>query len=251
MGNFLLRFLRTGSVLLILLGFAAVNALSAYAIDLGVATYVDIADAQSQSVEDGSLIVSTLEGLYLSRYPYDPALIGVVSVNSAIVLGAKNEGNLPLISKGNIAVRVSTINGAILKGDPITSSNIPGVAMKATRAGTVIGTALEDYSEPDENKVGKILVLINIQYNQNGNKNADTSTITLGIILRSAMATLIAVVTTVIGFIFFGRFAAKGMESLGRNPMASKTIKLGMILQGTLFITLIAVGYVLAYLLVR
>jgi len=39
-----------------------------------------------------------------------------------------------------VPVNVSTINGAIYVGDYLTSSNIPGVAMKVTGAGQVIGT---------------------------------------------------------------------------------------------------------------
>lgn len=224
---------------------------SAYAVDLGVATYVDIAEASGQTVEDGSLLVTTLDGLYISRYPYDPALAGVASVNSAIVLGSKGEKSIPMSSKGNLAVRVSTINGPILRGDPVTSSSIPGVAMKASRAGTIVGNALEDYKESDPQKIGSIMVLVNIQYNQVGSKNNDANSVSLGIILKSAMATILAVITTVFGFVFFGRFAVKGVESLGRNPKASSTIRVGMILEGLLFIVLIAVGYILAYLLVR
>ncbi len=225
---------------------------SAFAIDLGVATYVEVAEAKQQTIEDGSIVVSTLDGLYLSRYPYDPSVSGIISINSAIVLGAKDETNVPLLTKGNVSVRVSTINGPVLKGDPITSSNIPGVAMKATRAGMSIGTALEDYNATDPNAVGKVLVLVDVHYyNPSGEQDVDSSSATLDAWLRTSMATILALATTVVGFIFFGKFAVKGVESLGRNPLASNTIKVGIILQGLLFIALIAVGYFVSYLLVR
>lgn len=251
MGKFLPYWFRHCTTLILVSVYIFVNPGIIHAIDLGVATYVEVAEASDQSVEDGSLMVSTLEGLYLSRYPYDPALIGIATLNSAIVLGVKQDTSIPMASKGNVAVRVSTINGPILKGDILTSSSIPGVAMKATRAGTAVGTALEDYNEQDTSRIGKIMVLINIQFNQNGASNAEEEAITLGVILRSVMATILALVTTIVGFIFFGRFALKGVESLGRNPSAAKTIRLGMVLQGLLFIVLIAVGYILSYLLVR
>jgi len=251
MGKFYLIWFKKAASVAITAILLATNPSTVNAIDLGVATYVDVAEASGQTVEDGSLMVSTLEGLYLSRYPYDSALIGVATLNSAIVLGIKKDASVPMASKGTVAVRISSINGQILKGDTLTSSNIAGVAMKATRAGASIGTALENYNEQDQAKIGKIMVLINIQHNQNGTKAADENAVSLGVILRSAMATLLALVTTVIGFIFFGKFAQKSMESLGRNPSAAKMIRLGMVMQGTLFIVLIAVGYILSYLLVR
>ena len=38
-------------------------------------------------------------------------------------------------------------NGPIAAGDPLTSSSVPGVAMKATASGYVIGKALESFDE--------------------------------------------------------------------------------------------------------
>jgi cytoskeletal protein CcmA (bactofilin family) len=46
---------------------------------------------------------------------------------------------------GRVPVNVSLINGPIEAGDPLTSSSIPGMAMKATEPGNIIGTALESY----------------------------------------------------------------------------------------------------------
>jgi hypothetical protein len=51
---------------------------------------------------------------------------------------------------GQIRTYVSTENGPINLGDPLTiSSTTPGIAMKATKAGYTIGTALENYSGSD------------------------------------------------------------------------------------------------------
>jgi len=60
-------------------------------------------------------------------------------------------------------VKVSTINGAINKGEPITSSSIPGVGMKATEAGPTVGKALEPFRcDTDGPCQGKILVFVNV-----------------------------------------------------------------------------------------
>jgi len=62
---------------------------------------------------------------------------------------------------GRVSTHVSTINGPISIGDALTSSSIPGVATKATTAGNIIGHALQNYTESDPNKIGKVVVYIN------------------------------------------------------------------------------------------
>jgi hypothetical protein len=93
--------------------------------------------------------------------PYDPQMIGVISVDPAIVLGEKGKENLrPVALVGRVPVKVTTKNGEILVGDYLTSSDIPGVAMKATKPGRVIGIALESYSGPPD-QIGWITVFLN------------------------------------------------------------------------------------------
>lgn len=66
------------------------------------------------------------------------------------------ERYVPVALAGRSPVRASASFGAIAAGDPLTSSPIPGVAMKATEAGPVIGTALE----PVRAGIGAIQALI-------------------------------------------------------------------------------------------
>ena len=54
---------------------------------------------------------------------------------------------------GRVPVKVSLENGPIRVGDPLTSSSKPGVAMRATKAGKIVGYALEDAQQD-----GKILI---------------------------------------------------------------------------------------------
>ena len=58
---------------------------------------------------------------------------------------------------------MTTENGAIKRGDPITSSSKPGYGMKATQACKIIGYALED-AEQD----GTIQVFAHLSENATG-----------------------------------------------------------------------------------
>ena len=78
-------------------------------------------------------------------------LIGAVSSNPGYVgndiYDPKHPDNTALVGLlGQIQVKVSDANGAIYAGDPLTMSSTPGVAVKATSAGMVLGTALENSS---------------------------------------------------------------------------------------------------------
>ncbi|HEY9659625.1 MAG TPA: hypothetical protein V6C65_14290, partial [Allocoleopsis sp.] len=70
----------------------------------------------------------------------------------------------PIALAGRVKVKVSSENGSIQPGDSITASSIPGVGMKATRAGIVVGQALEAYSNPDTAAVGLIMVFVKQTY---------------------------------------------------------------------------------------
>jgi hypothetical protein len=62
----------------------------------------------------------------------------------------------PVALSGRVAVRADVSFGAIRAGDFLTSSPVPGVAMRATTAGPTLGMALEALSEG----AGRVLVLV-------------------------------------------------------------------------------------------
>ena len=64
---------------------------------------------------------------------------------------------------GRVPVKVSLENGSILIGDPLTSSSVPGVAMKATRPGPIIGKALASYTQATTDN--KIMVYVSLGWN--------------------------------------------------------------------------------------
>lgn len=92
--------------------------------------------------------------------PYDNTAIGVVATNPALLMGGTDgeaANGVPVALAGRVPVKVSAHNGAIKKGDLLTSSEIPGVAMKATKAGATIGMAMADYSGEG---VGSVMMFI-------------------------------------------------------------------------------------------
>lgn len=114
-----------------------------------------------QNLEAGEVVSISGDGLgkiKKSAVPYDPKAIGIISSKPAIrisenggVVISKGDNSptkdgYPVALTGRVPVKVSTENGPIQPGDYITSSSIPGVAMKATKKGPVIGKALESFS---------------------------------------------------------------------------------------------------------
>jgi hypothetical protein len=96
----------------------------------------------------------------------DNAVIGVISTNPGQVLddGSVPDPKVTVALAGRTPVKVSSKNGPIQIGDYLASSDIPGVAVKATMAGPVIGTAMENYTDPDPQSIGKIVVFIKNTY---------------------------------------------------------------------------------------
>jgi hypothetical protein len=93
----------------------------------------------------------------LSSAPYDMFIIGVIKPD--VKYDNPRLMPNPVQKEGCVKVLCNTENGRIAKGDLVTSSNTPGVAMKASKAGFVLGVATEDAS-PD----GWVTVRLSIQF---------------------------------------------------------------------------------------
>ncbi|OGY88930.1 MAG: hypothetical protein A2677_02055 [Candidatus Komeilibacteria bacterium RIFCSPHIGHO2_01_FULL_52_14] len=101
-----------------------------------------------------------LNGVRKSSGAYDRNALGVVSTKPALVIGSKGEqgaNGVPVALSGRVPVKVTNENGSIKPGDVLTSSSIPGVAMKATKAGTILGVALEAY---EDEGVGTVMTFV-------------------------------------------------------------------------------------------
>jgi hypothetical protein len=118
---------------------------------------------------------------------YDSGEMGVISEQTLAANGDEgalignniNASDNPqaLALNGRVMTKVDTENGDIAPGDYITASSTPGVGMKATMAGEVVGRALAAYSNTG---VGQILVFINpTYYNPDNNLQGDNGTFDL------------------------------------------------------------------------
>ena len=113
--------------------------------------------------KDGNNIVQRVK----SDKAYQQTIIGIVSNNYGDFTSAgynikKEDNPMPVALNGRVPVKVSLENGPIAAGDPLTSSSVPGVAMKATASGYVIGKALESFDELGirNKELGKILMFV-------------------------------------------------------------------------------------------
>jgi F0F1-type ATP synthase membrane subunit c/vacuolar-type H+-ATPase subunit K len=227
---------------------------------LGVAKMVEV---KEKDVKDGSIITSSEAGSQLSNFGYDAHVIGVVSRDAAVLLGDQN-GNLgiPVISTGQVYLLVSTKEENIKKGDLITTSVIPGVGVKAKGSGYVLGTALEDYVNPDPKKIDKIVVDLDLHYFNSKPAFPGSLTDIFKIALlptkegptslfKYIVAAIVVLGSFVLGFMTFGRTAAKGVEALGRNPAAKSIIYLGIVFNVTIVVAIVLTGLIVAFLILR
>jgi hypothetical protein len=79
---------------------------------------------------------------------YDPEAIGIITTTPGLVIGAVEDKDVfpaPVVLAGRTPVSVSNENGPIKAGDLLTTSSRPGVAMKAGKAGQIIGQAMAPF----------------------------------------------------------------------------------------------------------
>lgn len=95
-----------------------------------------------------------------SSETYNQGIAGIVSTRPGFLAGENIKGNYPIALSGRVPTLVSSENGAISIGDPLTTSTKPGYAMKATEAGPILGYAAEAFS----GSTGKIVVYVNVSY---------------------------------------------------------------------------------------
>lgn len=119
-----------------------------------------------------SLDSSLNAGVKKSDKPYDKNAFGIISTSPSLVMGTLDDpGVTPVLVafSGRVPVKVTSENGPIKFGDLLTSSSTPGVAMRATKAGQIIGQAMTEF---DGGGVGKVMAFIKTDYS-NGAKLAD------------------------------------------------------------------------------
>ena len=100
-----------------------------------------------------------------STSPYDSHLAGVITTTAGLVAGGGQDdpGTTIIALAGRVPVNVTLENGPIHTGDFLTSSDIPGYAMRSTEPGRVLGMALEDdLGDPNNpNATSQVMMFVN------------------------------------------------------------------------------------------
>jgi F0F1-type ATP synthase membrane subunit c/vacuolar-type H+-ATPase subunit K len=224
-----------------------------------------VVETQLTNIKGGSVVSLSHDGkgAILSTTPYDPQIMGVVSRDAAILIDTTTGKNgVPVISDGIVYILVSTQQGNITRGDLITSSTIPGVAVKATTSGYVLGEALEDYDNPNPNQTDLIAADLNLHYFNSKPTLLGSLTDLLKYALlptkdspspiwKYLVAAAVVLTSFILAYMTFGRTAAKGVEALGRNPSASRIIHLGIIFNVSIVVIIVLAGLTVAFLILK
>ena len=124
-------------------------------------TGADVAEyfGSTETLEPGDVVsadVANPEYVRKSSQAYDSRLLGVVSTLPGLVIGDPNDLNQIALT-GRVPVKVTNENGVIKAGDYLTSSATKtGYAMRATKAGAVVGMALADF----DGQEGTVVVFV-------------------------------------------------------------------------------------------
>jgi hypothetical protein len=138
-----------------------------FEVDNSNADLAEVYPSNDRTLNAGELISmdpGLKAGVKRTATAYDARIMGVMSTSPALTIGGKGtEGvtGIPVALTGRVPVRVSDEGGPIHAGDPLTSSSTPGVAMKATKAGYVIGRAMQDYTASGQ---GAILAFVGTHF---------------------------------------------------------------------------------------
>lgn len=207
-------------------------------------------------------LVSQDDQIYtLSHFSYDSNMVGVIVERPQISFEDVNLQNPQYVaSSGEVLVNVSNINGNIVAGDPLTSSEIPGTAVKALETGHIVGTALSPFESANIGDTGQAYLNLNIQmYYPQKNITSNLVDVLRNTVaspfmtpieaLRYLLVFIIVISSFIIGFNSFGRISKETVESLARNPLASGPIKRVMIFNFVLTAIIMAIGLGIAYLI--
>lgn len=227
---------------------------------------------------DGDIVTYGIEAksLVRSAKSFDERMYGVLVANPVMVY--RTLPTLAVTRQGDAYVNVTTLGGAIVVGDYITSSPIAGKGQKAEGlAGYMLGVSMEAFDgngatgsanfQDTQYPMGTIKVSIGIgpaspivsraaggflgtlkqvataiMFNISSSKQAER-------IIRWILAILIILVVIYISYRTFGRNVTKGIEAIGRNPLAKGSIQamitLNIILLGITVVAAVGLALVM------
>jgi len=178
-------------------GAAVGGSASAMVIDSG-ADLAEMYTSNDNTIQPGDVVSydPTLKaGVMKSTKNYDQNVLGIISTQPGVLIGKTEKegtGAYPVALSGRVPVKVTAKNGQIAVGDFLTSSDIPGVAMKATSDGMIIGQAISTYNGEG---VGQVMVFVKNTYSNAGYSIAEQK-ILLGDVYSSGMTNLVDSIKT-------------------------------------------------------
>ncbi|MDO8626397.1 MAG: hypothetical protein Q7K39_02990 [Candidatus Magasanikbacteria bacterium] len=127
----------------------------------------DLVAISTSSLEYESFALGLAKTSILEKAKPGSKVVGVVSTIPFQVMGGDLLGSSknakPIALAGRVPVNVSNESGPIKAGDSLTVSSVPGIAMRATKAGVTVGVALED-ARCSSGLVCKVLTLVNTTF---------------------------------------------------------------------------------------
>lgn len=252
----------------------------AQAMSSDVSSVFEIADTEAK---EGDIVVSTADkGILRATTAYDSHLFGVFQSQPMLVFRRVDNKGQPIARNGTAKVNVTTLNGPIAAGDYITSSDIAGKGQKATLSGYVIGVALTSLGENDGTKIdytnqadpkqnkqvtsGTVSVALKIEFaelstarNASRLVNSFNTALFKNIedpqkfvdVLRYLAAAATVLISLGVGFFTFSRSIPKGVEAIGRNPLAEKAILFSIILNIIFTVLTAGIGVAVAAMILR
>lgn len=243
----------------------------------------------SETISGDILAFDEDKGLVRTDFAYNQRLFGVLIDKPVMVFKdseSKNEQSSstkkPVSRQGTAEVNVTSLNGPIKPGDYITSSEIPGKGQKATQSGYVIGVAITSLDEKNAQQIdytpsfaggqtrkitsGKVNVALRIEYAEISSAKSVLRLLEYFNaalfrtiqnpekflqVLRYIGATLVVMMAFLISFITFSKSIPKGVEAIGRNPLASKAILFSIVLNIIFTLLIGSVGLFAAFIILR
>jgi len=248
----------TKCILLVILLIIIQQPINAQIDSSGMAVSVTV----KEEVEAGDLLCSYSDGYKKCMGERDSAMMGVVVDKPALAIESEGDSDVALVqSSGNVLVKATAKAGNITEGSLVSSSNTPGVVQLAIDNGYSLGTALNTYEPANADEIGKVLVSLNIHYSTAVSHGEGVNLLeeirqaflapTLAPLasLRYLLAFLIAIISFVLGFVYFGRVVKVSIEAIGRNPLARRMIQVTMLFNILITIAIVIAGLLIAYLI--
>lgn len=228
-----------------------------------------------QAAIEGDIVSLTqnTDELELSKTVGDAKMYGVLVLDPLVVY--RTNENIPVVTNGEVLVNVTTLGGPIVQGDFVTSSEIAGKGMRAESnlRGYMLGYALTGLGEGEGTEFqyqdktlrqGQVRVLLNIRpiSYTGGNifatlQQAQAASVDIIRDQRSRdryfryfIALLIVIFTVYFSYRTFGKNVSKGIEGIGRNPLAKTSIQAMIVLNMILIGAVCLGGMILALLVI-